>query len=106
MLCASGAKELVLDLDSAGPGGLETRLSQLCRWVLDADRDGVRYGLSLPGTTIEAANRRGKYLLLPLDSGDVNGDGMVDVGDAIYLLSYQFSDGPEPPAPFPNPGCP
>lgn len=34
--------------------GLDTerRLSVLCRWVLDADRDGLHFGLRLPGRTI------------------------------------------------------
>lgn len=36
----------------------EARLSQLCRWVVDADAAGLRYGLSLPGVDI------------PPDSGD------------------------------------
>jgi len=31
---------------------VETRLSQLCRWVLDAEQAGQRYGLRLPGTTL------------------------------------------------------
>ena len=36
--------------DTAGP--TEERLSQLCRWVLDADSRGYRYALSLPGLEI------------------------------------------------------
>jgi hypothetical protein len=56
-------------------------------------------------------------ILLPLfqDSGfelsckkaaDVNDDSVVDISDAIYLLSYLFLGGDHgpPPAPFPNPG--
>ncbi len=31
---------------------IEARLSQLCLWVLSAERQGLRYGLSLPGTDI------------------------------------------------------
>ncbi len=38
------------------------------RTVRRTSREAVIHGLS--GTTILAANRRGKYLLLPLDSGD------------------------------------
>lgn len=34
----------------------ETRLSQLCRWVLDAEEQGMIYGLRLPDTTIAPAN--------------------------------------------------
>ena len=33
-------------------GDTEARLSQLCRWVLDADAAGLRYGLALPGVEI------------------------------------------------------
>jgi uncharacterized protein (DUF58 family) len=30
----------------------ETRLSRICGWILQADRDGVRYGLRIPGCEI------------------------------------------------------
>ncbi len=49
-----------LDLDwNALPAGLdvETRVSRLTRWVVDAESAGLRYALSVPGTT------------LPLDAG-------------------------------------
>lgn len=32
----------------------------------------------------------------PFIRGEVNGDGMVDIGDAVYLLAFLFSNGPEP----------
>lgn len=32
--------------------GKEERLSRLCRWVLDAEKNGLRYGLRLPGKQI------------------------------------------------------
>ena len=32
----------------------ERRLSQLCRWVLDAQQAGLRYALSLPGRELPA----------------------------------------------------
>ena len=32
----------------------------------------------------------------PCANGDVNGDGGLDIADAIYLLSHLFADGPEP----------
>jgi len=32
----------------------------------------------------------------PCCNGDVNGDGAVDLGDAIFLLSYLFAGGSEP----------
>ncbi len=35
---------------------------------------------------------------------DINADGVVNIADPIYLLTYLFSSGPAPPAPFPNPG--
>ncbi len=35
---------------------LEKRLSILCRWVLDAHRQGIRYGLDIPGARIQTAS--------------------------------------------------
>ncbi|MDP2902595.1 MAG: DUF58 domain-containing protein [Methylovulum sp.] len=41
--------DLWLDYDQTHGHSTEERLSQLCRWVLDAERVGVRYGFVLPG---------------------------------------------------------
>ncbi|MFN0060159.1 MAG: di-heme oxidoredictase family protein [Planctomycetota bacterium] len=38
------------------------------------------------------------------DACDVNDDGQLDVGDVIFSLSYQFSSGIAPAAPFPSCG--
>lgn len=38
------------------------------------------------------------------DAADVNDDGTLNVSDAVYLLQHLFSDGAEPPLPFPEPG--
>lgn len=51
-------EELWLDWDRLD-GDTELRLSQLCRWVLAADRNRACYGLRLPGREIS------------LDSGDI-----------------------------------
>jgi uncharacterized protein (DUF58 family) len=50
----SGALHASQWFDFASLDGMETerRLSVLCRWVLDAERDGVHYGLRLPGRVI------------------------------------------------------
>ena len=32
----------------------------------------------------------------PADNGDVNGDGEINISDAIYLINWQFLGGPEP----------
>lgn len=46
----SGTQQLTLDYDLLPPStGVEARLSQLCQWVLRAERDGHRYALRLPG---------------------------------------------------------
>jgi uncharacterized protein (DUF58 family) len=47
-----GGGELLFEY--AGLTGLssEARLSRLCRWVLDAEQAGLRYGLALPGGSI------------------------------------------------------
>ena len=36
---------------------------------------------------------------MPLMAGDANGDGEVNVGDAVYLISYVFKGGPPPQCP-------
>ena len=43
----------VFDWDSLPALGTEARLSQLCRWVLDAHERGEAFGLRLPGVSIE-----------------------------------------------------
>ena len=47
---------VVFRLDQAPAADLEGRLSILCRWILDAERDGVEYGLEL-GTWRTAPDR-------------------------------------------------
>jgi uncharacterized protein (DUF58 family) len=52
----TGASGAVLTLrweDTSGD--LEIRLSQLARWVLEAERQGLRYGLHLPGNELPAS---------------------------------------------------
>lgn len=44
-----------LDWEALDGLDTETRLSQLCRWVLDAENDGMVYGLRVPGTVITPA---------------------------------------------------
>jgi len=45
-----------LDWSSLEGLDAETRLSQLCRWVLDAESEGMVYGLRVPGKEIDPAN--------------------------------------------------
>ena len=44
------ADELWLDWNDLPDLPAEARLEQLCRWVIDADRQQLRYGLRLPGS--------------------------------------------------------
>ena len=53
------ANTLWLDYAHAGARDPEARLSQLARWVLDAERDGLTYGLRLPGTALAPDAGRG-----------------------------------------------
>lgn len=48
-------EERWLDWDQLSDPDPEQRLSQLCRWVLDADAAGVHYGLRLPDREIPLA---------------------------------------------------
>ena len=45
----------MLDWDALAGLDTETRLSRLCRWVIDMHQQGVAYGLKLPGFTAEPA---------------------------------------------------
>ncbi|MCF7986405.1 MAG: DUF58 domain-containing protein [Methylovulum sp.] len=50
------ATELWLDFQQTQGASVEQRLSQLCRWVLDAERANLRYGLVLPGLSLAPDN--------------------------------------------------
>jgi uncharacterized protein (DUF58 family) len=47
------AREVWLDWHQLAPLGVEERLSRLCQWVIDADREGFSYGLSIPDRRID-----------------------------------------------------
>lgn len=49
-----GAPEVMLDYAQAA-GDVEARLSQLCRWVLAAEAEGLAYGLRLPNEVFAVA---------------------------------------------------
>ena len=49
---AMASSELWIDWEEARAADVETRLSMLCHWVLQADRFGQSYGLRLPGNVI------------------------------------------------------
>ena len=48
----ANAGDLFLRFEDVKATHTEARLSQLCRWILDADGAGFLYGLSLPGAEI------------------------------------------------------
>jgi len=50
-----GSAEIWLDLAQTPGGDLENRLSVLCRWVLEAERAGLRYGCKLGGLQLPPA---------------------------------------------------
>ncbi len=45
-------QQLWIDWDQTPPTDTETRLSYLCRWLLDADQEQYQYGLRLPNKVI------------------------------------------------------
>jgi uncharacterized protein (DUF58 family) len=45
----------MLEWESLAGLDVETRLSRLCRWVIDSHQQGIAYGLRLPGFTAEPA---------------------------------------------------
>ena len=52
---ATASSELWLDWEEARAPDIESRLSILCHWVLQAERFGQSYGLRLPGNAIRPA---------------------------------------------------
>ena len=52
---AMASSELWLDWNDARAADVESRLSILCHWVLQAERFGQSYGLRLPGNAIRPA---------------------------------------------------
>jgi uncharacterized protein (DUF58 family) len=49
----SGNRHLWLSLEQTSGHDLEERLSQLCRWIVDAESAGLRYALRLPKVSVE-----------------------------------------------------
>lgn len=45
----ASATAYVLDWDTLQGMDVETRLSQLCRWIVDAHQQGIAYGIKMPG---------------------------------------------------------
>jgi uncharacterized protein (DUF58 family) len=48
-----GSTQLWFDWDQLASMGTEERLSQLARWVLEAEQDGKEFGLRIPGSEIK-----------------------------------------------------
>ncbi len=53
---AATSAEVWLNYDYAAGHNTEERLSQLCRWVIDAERAEIRYGLVLPHLKLMPSN--------------------------------------------------
>lgn len=73
------------------------------RFGEDVALAGNRLLAGAPGNDLVAADAGSVWdfgfsvVLLPFVRGDANSDGGVDLGDAIWLLSYVFQDGAAPP---------
>ena len=48
----TGSDLRLFELGGVSLRALEARLSQLARWVVDAEAQGERYGLTLPGVRV------------------------------------------------------
>lgn len=57
----SNTAEIWLDYNYTPGHNTEERLSQLCRWVIDAERLGIRYGFSIPGLKLKPDNGLSHY---------------------------------------------
>ncbi len=59
--------DLALVFEETPGGDTESRLSRLCRWIIDAEAAGMRYSLTLPGTRI-ASNSGAAHSRLCLET--------------------------------------
>ena len=53
---AQGQPALWLRWDDVKAAGIEEKLSQLCRWIVEAHAQNREYGLEIPGTKIDPAD--------------------------------------------------
>ncbi len=52
----ASSAQIWLDYIQAPGNGVEERLSQCCRWLIDAEQAGLSYGFALPGLRLEPSN--------------------------------------------------
>ncbi len=57
----NSSEEIRLDYDLTPGHNVEERLSQLCRWLIDAEQAGISYGFALPGLTLPPDNGLAHY---------------------------------------------
>jgi hypothetical protein len=60
-----------------------------------------RMSVQVPASA-EAQQEQGGGAATPSGNGDVNGDGRLDIADAIYIINHQFRGGPAP-VPYEDP---
>lgn len=58
-----GLKQTILSYQDLKHGNLETKLCQLCRWIVDCNQKQLKYALVLPNQTIAAAQGEGHKAL-------------------------------------------
>ncbi|MFQ5653694.1 MAG: DUF362 domain-containing protein [Planctomycetota bacterium] len=71
----------------------------------DCNTNGVPDDSDIASGTSEDTNGDGipDECCMPFVRGEVNGDGEIDIGDAVYLLAFLFGPGPAP-LPVPDAG--
>ena len=53
--------ELWLNYEQTPGYHVEEKLSQLCRWVIDAEKSGLQYGFTIPGLKLEPDHGKSHY---------------------------------------------
>jgi len=56
------SNKLWLDYEQTPGQETEQRISQLCRWLIDAEQQGLSYGFSIPGTRLQPAQGKAHQL--------------------------------------------
>jgi hypothetical protein len=65
--------------------------------LIDAQWGLNIWGVETDGTFVYVSGNFG-FLVFALDvaCGDANGDGIADIGDAVFLINFVFTHGPSP----------
>jgi hypothetical protein len=84
----------IWEVDWSGLGGSDAGVSNVCGNIADVS---VATALTLKNGALTLATSNGSASgYIGCLEGDVDGNGIIDVGDVFYLINFLFANGPAP----------